>query len=73
MSTEGQGRTPRNFSEIEDLENIAAAANAADEDARILALLATTEEQLVAADRLRTRLALILTIVHRRRQIYRRK
>lgn len=66
-------RRPRDFAEIEDLEDIAAAVNAADEDARILALLATNDDQLAAADRLRTRLALIQVIVHRRRQAFRRK
>lgn len=66
-------RRPRDFAEIEDLENIAAAIDAADEDARIVALLATSDELLAAADRLRTRLALVQSIVHRRRQAWRRK
>jgi hypothetical protein len=58
---------------IDDLEDMLAAVNAADEAARLVALRAWKRpDDLVEADIIRTKLAILWKILHRERETYMR-
>lgn len=61
---------PRIFANIDDIEDMLAAVNAADEAARLLALRATRADDLIEADTIRVKLALLWAILNRERQSY---
>jgi hypothetical protein len=68
-----QRRRPRVFANIDDIEDMLAAVNAAEEAARLLALRATRAIDLIEADTIRVKLALIWVILDRERQSYGRE
>jgi len=61
------------FANIDDIEDMLAAVNAAEEAARLLALRATRAIDLIEADTIRVKLALIWVILDRERQSYGRE
>jgi hypothetical protein len=65
-------RLPRDDKRIAMIEDMLAAIDAADEAARIVALRATRSEDLVEADHIRTKLALLWHFFAAERQRYRR-
>lgn len=63
-------RLPRVIADIEQLEDMIAAVDAADEAAQVLALRATCEEDLDEAELIRKKLGLVWDFLVRERQRY---